>query len=214
MSAFSHTANFRTSGLSGAPVHKSSRPFCTRAVCSSRATQQQAAQRHTQSGRSTQCNTQGIASQLVAATLALSCCLGQPRPALADLSTSMPPSTSSSTSTAAETASRTVVDIVSGENSLLTEENAPDNRERPTKVTSDTESDKHKDPQTDIDEVRRLCYLYTFVSAFPAVSAVVKRKAQLAACNQQYSLELFANKKLSRSDEPDNLHRKVPGCGT
>lgn len=72
------------------------------------------------------------ATSVLSLSLAAVLVLQHPRPALADSSSSTPPpSTASSSSTASQAASRTVMDVVSGENSILNEENAPDNRQSP-----------------------------------------------------------------------------------
>ena len=80
-------------------------------------------------------------------SLAAVCSLQQPLPAAADAST-MPPPTASSSAAASSTASRTVVDVVSGENSVLNEENARDNRDSP-----DRKSEENKNPVADMSEV-------------------------------------------------------------
>lgn len=79
-------------------------------------------------------------------SLAAVCSLQQPLPAAADAST-MPPPTASSSTAASSTASRTVVDVVSGENSILNEENTPDNRDSP-----DNKSEENKNPVADTSE--------------------------------------------------------------
>lgn len=79
------------------------------------------------------------------------CYLPQPAPALADASSGMPPATASSSSTASQAASRTVVDVVSGENSVLNEENAPDNRQTPN-----NQSKEKTDPIADTSEASSL----------------------------------------------------------
>ena len=91
------------------------------------------------------------ANTLLSLSLAAVLVLQQPRPALADSSTSTPPpSTSSSSSTASQAASRTVIDVVSGENTVLNEENTPDNRQGPEHQQKDNKSNK---PVGDIREV-------------------------------------------------------------
>lgn len=91
------------------------------------------------------------ANTLLSLSLAAVLVLQQPRPALADSSTSAPPpSTASSSSTASQAASRTVIDVVSGENTVLNEENAPDNRQGPDHQQKDNKSNK---PVGDISEV-------------------------------------------------------------
>ena len=70
-----------------------------------------------------------LANTLITLGFSAAVLLQQPTQALADTSTMPPPYTSSSSSAASQAASRTVVDVVGGENSVLSEENTPDNRQ-------------------------------------------------------------------------------------
>lgn len=70
------------------------------------------------------------ANALLSLSLAAVLVIQQPSTAYGDTSTSMPPpSTASTSSTASQAASRAVVSAVAGENSVLNEENTPDNRQ-------------------------------------------------------------------------------------
>ena len=89
-------------------------------------------------------------------SLAAICSLQQPLPAAADAST-MPAPTASSSSAASSAASRTVVDVVSGENSVLSEANTPDNRDSP-----DNKSEEKKNPVADTSEVSSFTALKFF----------------------------------------------------
>lgn len=90
------------------------------------------------------------ANLLLSLSLAAACSLYQPASALADVSSGMPPSTAApSSSIASQAASRTVVDVVSGEESVLNEANTPDNRDSP-----DTDESRTKqDPVAETSEV-------------------------------------------------------------
>lgn len=89
------------------------------------------------------------ANALLSLSLAAVLMLQQPSPALADSSTSMPPPSTAS-STASQAASRTVIDVISGENSVLNEQNTPDNRQGSDQQQKD---DKHNNPVGDTIEV-------------------------------------------------------------
>ena len=84
-------------------------------------------------------------------SLSALCYLPQPAPALADAPASMPPAATSSSSIASQAASRTVVDVVSGENSVLNEQNAPDNRQTPNNPP-----EEKTDPIADTSEASSL----------------------------------------------------------
>lgn len=91
------------------------------------------------------------ANALLSLSLAAVLAIQQPSPALGDTSTSMPPpSTASTSSTASQAASRTVVDVVSGENSVLNEVNTPDNRQGSQQQQKD---DKKNNAVGDTSEV-------------------------------------------------------------
>lgn len=90
------------------------------------------------------------ANALLSLTLAAVLVIQQPSTAYGDTSTSMPPpSTASTSSTASQAASRTVVSAVAGENSVLNEENTPDNRQG----SDQQQHDEKNNPVGDISEV-------------------------------------------------------------
>ena len=91
------------------------------------------------------------ANSVLSLSLAALLVLQQRTPALADSSTSTPPpSTATSSSTATQAASRTVIDVVSGENTVLSEQNTPDNRQGPDHQQQDI---KNNIPVGDTSEV-------------------------------------------------------------
>lgn len=91
-----------------------------------------------------------LANALLSLSLAAVLVMQQPSTAYGDTSTSMPPpSTASTASTASQTASRTVVNAVAGENSVLNEENTPDNRQG----SDQQQKDDKTSPVGDISEV-------------------------------------------------------------
>lgn len=91
------------------------------------------------------------ANALLSLSLAAVLAVQQPSSALGDTSTSMPsPSTASTSSTATQAASRTVIDVVSGENSVLNEGNTPDNRQGSDQQQKD---DKKTNAMGDTSEV-------------------------------------------------------------
>lgn len=91
------------------------------------------------------------ANALLSLSLAAVLAIQQPGPAQGDTSTPMPPpSTASTSSTASQAASRTVIDVVSGENSVLNEENTPDNRQGSQQQQND---DKKNNSIGDTSEV-------------------------------------------------------------
>lgn len=102
-----------------------------------------------QSPQLTQLNqlAQDTRSLLLPTTLALAMSLLQPAGALADATMSTPPSTAS-TSSATQAASRTVVDIIGGENTVLNEANEQTNRD------NDQSKQGEKQQPTDASKAR------------------------------------------------------------
>ena len=98
------------------------------------------------------------ANALLSLSLAAVLALQQPSPALGDTATSMPtPSTASTSSTASQAASRTVIDVVSGENSVLNEENTPDNRQGSDQQQKHDKKNNAVGDTSEVNDVYEIC---------------------------------------------------------
>ena len=134
-----HNMNALHRPLSSSPVHPPARRSCAKQTCISCSSPR----RHLASSNKIQAHMftrikDQTASFLLSVSLAAAVLLQQPAGALADTTTTMPPPSTSSSSAASQAATRTVVDVVSGENTVLNEGNTPDNREGSTQEQKDS----------------------------------------------------------------------------